>query len=146
MCQGTALSVETPRHVATSHGPPGRGRAVRSALATVVLVVLPTLAVAACAPTAGYDGTDGDGARNGEAVIVSDMSFAPEVLTVPAGSTVTWIFDDGGLAHDVVFDDLDVASELLTEDTFSHTFEEPGTYTYQCSPHPSMTGAIEVTP
>jgi plastocyanin len=29
--------------------------------------------------------------------------------------------------------------------TFEFTFDEPGTYPYFCSIHPSMTGTVEVT-
>jgi hypothetical protein len=37
-------------------------------------------------------------------------------------------------------------SEVLdTDETFSFTFAEPGTYTYFCSRHPHMTGSVVVT-
>ena len=31
-----------------------------------------------------------------------------------------------------------------TDDTFSHTFDSPGTYKYFCSIHPKMTGQVVV--
>jgi plastocyanin len=31
-----------------------------------------------------------------------------------------------------------------TDETFSCTFEKPGTYTYFCSVHPKMTGQVVV--
>jgi plastocyanin len=83
--------------------------------------------------------------RDADTVVVKHMDYTPDSVTVPVGATVTWTFDDGAIPHDVVFDDLDVASEQLTEGTFHHVVTEPGTYTYHCSLHPNMTGTIEVT-
>ena len=42
--------------------------------------------------------------------------------------------------------DLDgkLKSELLTEGTFSYTFDDAGTFTYHCTPHPMMVGTVIV--
>jgi plastocyanin len=36
-------------------------------------------------------------------------------------------------------------SRHVSEGTFHHRFDEPGTYDYVCTLHPNMTGTIEVT-
>ena len=36
--------------------------------------------------------------------------------------------------------------EMLTNDTWSHTFTSPGTFEYHCHPHPWMQGTIKVLP
>lgn len=71
------------------------------------------------------------------------MSFNPSLLTVPAGTTVTWINKDGE-SHTVsnhagLFD-----AGLDPGNTFTYTFTKPGIYDYFCSPHPEMVGVITV--
>jgi len=34
----------------------------------------------------------------------------------------------------------------LKSGTFSYTFDEPGTFSYHCTPHPDMTGSVTVVP
>jgi amicyanin len=78
-------------------------------------------------------------------VKISNFVFdAPEV-TVPVGTTVTWVNEDDA-PHTVVSDDKTTfRSKLLdTDDRFSYTFTQAGTYSYFCSVHPHMTGKIVV--
>jgi Copper binding proteins, plastocyanin/azurin family len=56
--------------------------------------------------------------------------------------TVTWVWDDEGMAHDVSGDGF--KSEIQTEGTFSHTFEESGDYPYVCTLHSGMRGTVTV--
>ena len=61
-----------------------------------------------------------------------------------AGSTVTWINKDD-VPHTVVsVDHLFKSKALDTDDTFSFTFPNAGTYEYFCSVHPRMTAKIIV--
>jgi plastocyanin len=65
---------------------------------------------------------------------------------VKVGSKVEWENDDD-IAHNVAETSGKFISPALdTEDKFSFTFTEPGTYEYFCSLHPRMTGKIVVTP
>jgi len=125
-----------------------RQRSLRSCLAATALVGPLALASAACNPGADADAVtagDTDTDADADAVMVEHMTYTPDSVTVPVGATVTWTFDDGAILHDVVFDDVDIASELVADGTFHHIFTEPGAYTYHCSLHPNMTGTIEVT-
>jgi len=79
----------------------------------------------------------------GPSVVIEDLAFEPETLKVEAGDTVTWTWNDGAVTHDVSGDDFQ--SEVISEGTFSHRFDQPGTYDYVCTLHPNMTGTIEVT-
>jgi plastocyanin len=77
----------------------------------------------------------------GPAVAVRDYQFEPASLTVEAGAAVTWVWE-GRAPHDVVgegFESMDQSSG-----TFRHTFEQPGTYAYECTIHPGMEGSIVV--
>ncbi len=114
---------------------------LRRHLAAGTLVGLLALGAVGCS-AAGAE-TD-PAAGDASAVVVDQMAFSPETLTVPAGTTVTWTWDSGGIAHDVVGEDF--ASKIQSDGTFSHRFDEPGTYTYVCTLHPSMTATIEVVP
>ena len=79
-------------------------------------------------------------------VTIKSFAFGPAVLTVPAGTTVTWVNEDVE-PHTVVSNDKKFQSEALdTGDRFSVTFDKPGSYGYFCSLHPHMTGKIIVKP
>jgi plastocyanin len=81
-------------------------------------------------------------APDGPAVFLRDLAYDPVDITVQAGETVTWVWDDNSTAHDVVGEGF--RSELVTSGTFAHTFEEPGTFPYVCSIHPNMVGTVIV--
>jgi plastocyanin len=77
---------------------------------------------------------------------IDDFRFVPGTLTIPIGTTVTWINDDGE-PHTVTSSDDPRrfrSAVLDTGDRFSFTFSEAGTYAYFCSVHPHMTGKIIV--
>ena len=77
-----------------------------------------------------------------EAVAVRDDLFEPEEVEVAAGETVEWNWE-GNNPHNVSSDDF--KSKIQTEGTFRHKFEDPGTYDYICTVHPSMVGSVTVT-
>ncbi len=110
--------------------------------AKVALAGLLALGLSACGTgDASPAATAGD--NDGRTVVIEDLAFAPETLTVEAGDTVTWVWKDGSIKHDVSGDDF--ASEVMSEGTFRNRFDDPGTYDYVCTLHPNMTGTIEVT-
>lgn len=76
-------------------------------------------------------------------VTLRDIDFQPAAVQVPAGTTVTWEWDDGDIVHDVAGDDF--TSELKADGEFTHTFDAPGTYPYECTVHPGMVGRVVVT-
>ena len=101
---------------------------------TAALAVVLTVA-------AGFPATS---AQAVEQVKIDDFTFAPQHITVKAGTTVTWINDDD-IPHTVASSSKLFKSKTLdTEDKFSFTFTTPGSYEYFCSLHPHMTGAIVV--
>ncbi|MGH2616999.1 MAG: cupredoxin domain-containing protein [Thermomicrobiales bacterium] len=77
--------------------------------------------------------------------ILDSFAFAPYSLQIAAGDTVTWI-NASGIAHTVTGDDLafDNSGPIDPGESFSLTFDEPGTYRYRCGPHPDMVGEIVV--
>jgi Icc protein len=79
-------------------------------------------------------------------IAIDNFNFTPPVLTVKAGTRVTWINDDdvphllvsvrGGFKPSPVLD---------TGQRYSVTATRPGTDDYFCSLHPKMQGKIVVT-
>ena len=78
---------------------------------------------------------------------IPSISFDPEELTVPAGTTVTWtnsddlphtVTKDGGPGADFDSGDIEPGGE------FEQTFDEPGTVDYICTIHPGQAGSITV--
>jgi nitrite reductase (NO-forming) len=75
----------------------------------------------------------------------SPADYSTNVLMVPLGATVTWTNTDPGMIHTVTADDGSFDSgNLSTGQSFSYTFDQPGTFDYHCTPHPWMRGRIEV--
>jgi plastocyanin len=78
------------------------------------------------------------------AVSIQDFSFNPQEMTIPAGTTVRWT-NTGSAPHTSTSDTAVWDSGTLNQgDQYSRTFNTPGTYTYHCELHPSMTGTITV--
>ena len=83
------------------------------------------------------------GPADGPTVSVKGLTFNPAKLTVKVGETVTWRFDDRAVAHNVVGDGF--KSALKRSGTFSHTFDEAGSFPYRCTVHPGMKGTVVVS-
>lgn len=78
------------------------------------------------------------------AVTIDNFTFNPPVLTIKAGTTVTFTNKDD-IPHTVVAKDKTFRSKTLdTDDNFTFTFATPGSFAYFCSLHPHMTGTIVV--
>ena len=77
---------------------------------------------------------------------IANFTFDPPILTMKAGTTVTWVNNDD-IPHLVSEKDGKFRSSALdTGDKFSQTFSTAGTVEYFCAIHPHMVGKIVVTP
>jgi plastocyanin len=112
LATGCGRDEDGPRGAATGAMPPA---------ATVVVAALPT------------SDEPVDGAAS---VLVSGMRFLPEVVRVRAGQSVAWTFNDPGVLHSVTAFDGFFDSGVRSSGTFVVRFDRPGTYCYQCQPHP----------
>jgi plastocyanin len=77
-------------------------------------------------------------------VEIRNYEFLPAVLTVPAGTTVTWTNRDDDPHTVTASENVFASPGLDADETFSYTFSTPGTYPYVCKLHPQMTGTIIV--
>lgn len=79
-----------------------------------------------------------------DGVSIEGFAFAPEEITIAPGGSVTWTNRDPA-DHTVTADGGAFDSGPFGEGaTFTETFEEPGTFSYHCQIHPSMTGSVTV--
>ncbi len=79
-------------------------------------------------------------------VTIENFTFAPSVLTVARGTRVTWANHDD-IPHTVTSsqDPAKMRSPVLdTDETYSLTFDQPGTYGFFCSLHPHMQSEVVV--
>lgn len=75
-------------------------------------------------------------------VNIKNNAFSPQSVTIKAGDTVTWTNQDS-VQHNVDFESF--KSDLLSQgQTYSHTFDTPGSYSYDCDVHPFMKGTVIV--
>lgn len=122
-------------------------------LATILLVAA---VVTGCASTPENAAPPGDtkpvaaeGLPADTAVVrVAGMRFTPATITIRAGQSVTWRFDDNGLPHNVTGTGAAVdalRSPILASGVYTTVFDTPGTYPYECTLHPEMTGTVVVT-
>jgi len=80
-------------------------------------------------------------------VAIRNLAFAPVEIRIRAGGSVTWVNceEAGAEAHTSTADQGQWSSVgLASGDVFSHTFPQPGVYTYHCVPHPFMTARVVV--
>lgn len=78
-----------------------------------------------------------------QTVQIRNYTYSPQNITVPAGTTVTWVQDDRTI-HTVTDGGVFDSGALSRGQRYSHTFRTPGTYDYHCAVHTAMTGSVTV--
>ncbi|MFB6192211.1 MAG: plastocyanin/azurin family copper-binding protein [Haloarculaceae archaeon] len=143
-----------------------RRRTVLASLGTTV-----SIALAGCSSSGGSDGDDGsgDGDEDGPQTVAvgpnNELVFEPETVTIGSGGTVRWEFEspshnvcawpemheavslpDGASGFGTMEQGGDEFATVPKGETFEHTFETPGEYTYVCVPHAAadMIGTVVV--
>ena len=110
-------------------------------LVAIVSGALPLVLVALLA--VHQSSAKGENAKQSE-IRVDNFTFAPDTITVPVNSTVTWVNKDD-IPHVIVSDDGVFKSKALdTDQKYSYTFSKAGTYQYFCAIHPKMVGKVVV--
>ncbi len=83
---------------------------------------------------------------SGLLVSIKNCSYAPQILHVPVGGTITWTNDDY-LPHAVNgtgFDATEPYTAINPGTRVSHQFDVAGIYPYMCYVHPGMAGIVVV--
>lgn len=85
-------------------------------------------------------------AAAGRSVTLRDIAFSSERLVVPAGTTVTFRWRDGGTRHDVTSVGHKRFRTIRSRTSGDRRvrFTRGGTYRFVCTLHPGMSGSIVV--
>jgi plastocyanin len=75
---------------------------------------------------------------------IQQSTFLPASVTVRAGTKITWSNEDEAVHTVTGADQSWDSGRLPIGGTFSHTFDEPGTYDFVCTIHRTMQGTITV--
>jgi plastocyanin len=109
------------------------------------LSLLVALEVGACGAPATVPGGPGANTTEDVDVEITRSSFVPANVSVRAGAHVRWINRDG-VTHTVTFGDGVHGGRMSSGSTFTRGLPTAGTFPYRCSIHPTMNGAVTVTP
>ena len=91
--------------------------------------------------TPGQQGTPVTGITH---LTIQNFAYQPANMQVRVGTTMTWTNQDN-VPHSVTFKNGMKDSGLLTQgQSFSYTFNTPGTYQYYCTVHPYMVATVTV--
>ncbi len=117
----------------------------RAAFSICALVASSTALLGVTAYSIAVGAEQQQAAVDSTTVKIINFTFNPKAVRVPVGTTITWTNDDD-IGHTVA----SVGSRLFrsktmdTEDKYSFTFTQAGTYEYRCTLHANMTGTIVV--
>jgi plastocyanin len=76
-------------------------------------------------------------------VVLRHIRFNPRKLVVGRGDSVTWVWRDGSIVHNVVSMRFR-SSSPQSRGSFTVRFTRPGSFFYYCTIHAGMTGTIVV--
>jgi plastocyanin len=80
----------------------------------------------------------------GHTVTLKNIRFHPGTLTIKRGDSVTWVWRDGSIRHNVTGSSF--KSRTMSTGSFTVRFTRKGTFNYRCTIHVSlgMRGTIVV--
>ena len=110
---------------------------------TLMAMIGAVLTLAACSGDAGSGPTQ----VKGDTVLVSmpGFSFVPFTASVKVGGVV--LFDFPSEPHNVIFEKKAGAPtdiQVVSNRSIARTFNAAGTFPYDCTIHPGMSGVVEV--
>ncbi|MGZ4920383.1 MAG: cupredoxin domain-containing protein [Halobacteriota archaeon] len=120
----------------------GRGQNVKKhlLLLTLALIIAP-LVIAGCSSSSSQSQIS---TASQNSIAIKNDAFNPSSITISKGATVTWTNEELEM-HTVTSDTGAFDSGNLNHgDSYSHQFNDAGTFPYHCSPHHFMKGTITV--
>ena len=103
-----------------------------SVIVIICLMILPLTFLTGCTQS-----------NTGKYTVSIDLyAFDPSNITITKGATVTWTNNDQ-TQHTVTSNNFD-SGRIDPGNTYSHTFNDAGTFIYHCEVHPYMVGIIIV--
>lgn len=79
-------------------------------------------------------------------VSIAGYKYDPVEVSIRVGDQVRWTNHEKRTSHSIVFPaEGGLESErLFPDESWQRRFDKPGSYHYQCGPHPEMKGLIVV--
>ncbi len=119
-----------------------------SGLLLLLFVIAPAFFIAACGSSNPVPKAEtaiaGPNSGVGATVTIKDFLFDPPAVLIKAGQSVTWT-NEGPSTHTVTADDGSFDSgDLSTGQTFSHTFDKAGAYSYHDKHNAVMKAVVTV--
>jgi plastocyanin len=103
------------------------------------------LASAAVLLTVGTSSVGAQSAGSQPTVTIDNFAFAPAEVSLPAGTTVTWV-NAQNVRHTATADNGVWDSGILANNqSFQVKLDQVGDFTYHCDIHPDMVGVVHVT-
>ena len=113
----------------------------------IVMFIAMALLLAGCAQqqgnSTGQEKGDGVAAQGSITVEIREFKFSPATLEISKGTTVTWVNFDAA-QHTATAEGVFDSGPLSKMESWSHTFDETGSFDYICTIHPSMKGRVGV--
>lgn len=100
-------------------------------------------AVAVALPAAALAGGQQAHAAADHRVVIRNYVYSPGRIVVHRNDTVTWVFNDGSVLHNVFATGFR-SSPIKKSGTYTVRFTRSGTFTYTCTLHSWMTGSVVV--
>ncbi len=112
---------------------------MRITMIIAILFIVVSLILSACTKSAAPDEK-----QPANEVRVPFREFRPSIITVPVGTTVTWVSKNGEEPHTITSSLFN--GSLLAFGSFRYTFTERGRFEYYCQTHgfEGMTGVVIV--
>jgi plastocyanin len=109
-------------------------------ISVLMFAFVGTIWMAACSKSSSSN----NGGTGAPTITMQNMVFSNTSVTITAGTKVTWNNNDN-MTHTVTSDNAIFNSgDMAAGNTFNFTFNTPGTYSYHCVYHSTMTGVIIV--
>jgi len=90
-------------------------------------------------------GDETEAVADATTVDIKDFAYVPDSIEIPVGATVTWTNSDTAPHTATARDREALQSGTLNQgDSYSQTFDQPGTFDYFCEFHANMKGTIIV--
>lgn len=79
-------------------------------------------------------------------IVIKDMKFQPQEVTVKKGTLVRWVNREKRQYHSVWFEKMGDPEPdyFFPDESYEKRFASVGVFPYRCGPHPEMTGVVKV--
>ena len=119
---------------------------IKKHFAFITLIIIALLVLGGCIQQTADQAGKKDVEKTSEGIVtvsIKDFKFNPAVITITKGTKVIWVNEDSA-PHTATSEGSFDSGILSKGQSFSHIFNEAGTFDYKCSIHPSMKGKVTV--